>query len=109
MSVSQMKISMDANLMAAGNAVLAKLDYTPSKVVSALWEYVSVEEALPPELANLLCNDQPADTARRYTNPASGGAAIVSSFYERVGIPEPTQCPIDYDELRELAELDESR
>lgn len=104
MSAAQMNIRMDSALKASGNAVIAELGYTPSQVVRALWEFATVQGTLPPALTHLLRRNQAADAANSDTpGRAPEGAAIVSSFYQRVGIEEPVDCAIDYDELRELA------
>ena len=104
MSAVQMNIRMDSALKASGNAVIAKLGYTPSQVVRALWEFATVQGALPPALTHLLRDNRDANTTRDSTpDRASEGAALVSSFYRQVGIEEPADSPIDYDELRQLA------
>lgn len=101
----QMNIRMDSALKASGNAAIAKLGYTPSQVVRALWEFVSVQDALPGSLARIL-QGAPSSNAAHNQNEldrASEGAGIISSFYEQVGIEEPSEGALDYDELRELA------
>lgn len=104
MAAAQMNIRMDAALKASGNAVIAELGYTPSQIVRALWEFVTVQGTLPPALAHLLRAEHAADSAHTGTpDRASEGAALVSSFYQQVGIEEPARGAIDYDELRELS------
>lgn len=104
MPAAQMNIRMDSALKASGNAVIAELGYTPSQVVRALWEFATIQGTLPSALTHLLRDVEDADTASRDTpDRASEGAALVSSFYQQVGIEEPTSGPIDYGELRELA------
>lgn len=104
MSAVQMNIRMDSALKASGNAVIAELGYTPSQVVRALWEFAAVQGTLPPALTRLLSDDRDANAANHDTpDRASEGAALISSFYQQVGIEEPTDSPIDYNELRELA------
>lgn len=104
MPAVQMNIRMDSALKASGNAVIAELGYTPSQVVRALWEFATVQGTLPPALTHLL-RDGENDGTTGHDTPdlASEGAALVSSFYQQVGIEEPTSGPIDYDKLRELA------
>lgn len=104
MSAAQMNIRMDSALKASGNAVIAKLGYTPSQVVRALWEFATVQGTLPPALTHLLRGDQAAGATDGDTpDRMSEGAAIVSTFYQEVGIEEPVDGAVDYDELRELA------
>ena len=104
MAAAQMNIRMDSALKASGNAVIAELGYTPSQVVRALWEFATVQGTLPPALKHLLRDSKDAGTAGCDTpDRVSEGAALLSSFYQQVGIEEPTSSPIDYDELRELA------
>ena len=103
MSAVQMNIRMDSTLKASGNAVIAKLGYTPSQVVRALWEFATVQGTLPPALTRLLRDDRDASATEGTPDRASEGAALVSSFYRQVGIEEPADSPIDYGELRELA------
>ena len=86
------------------NAVIAELGYTPSQVVRALWEFATVQGTLPPALTHLLRGDQAAGATDGDTpDRMSEGAAIVSTFYQEVGIEEPVDGAVDYDELRELA------
>ena len=104
MSAVQMNIRMDSALKASGNAVIAELGYTPSQVVRALWEFATVQGTLPPALTRLLRDDRDANTTDGGApDRASEGAALVSSFYRQVGIEEPADSTIDYDELRQLA------
>lgn len=104
MSAAQMNIRMDSALKASGNAVIAELGYTPSQVVRALWEFVTVQGTLPPALTHLLRGDQTVGAVGNDApDRASGGAAIVSTFYQKVGIEEPVDGAVDYDELRKLA------
>ena len=104
MSAVQMNIRMDSALKASGNAVIAELGYTPSQVVRALWEFATVQGTLPPALTHLLRDDRDANaTDGGAPDRAPEGAALVSSFYRQVGIEEPADGPIDYDELRQLA------
>lgn len=103
MSAAQMNIRMDSALKASGNAVIAELGYTPSQVVRALWEFATVQGTLPPALTHLLRGDQTVGAAgSNAPGRASEGTAIVSSFYQKVGIEEPADGTVDYDELREL-------
>ena len=103
MAAVQMNIRMDSALKEAGNAAIAELGLTPSQVVRALWEYVAVQGNLPPMLGRAFkthTNGENSENDRQHTD---GGAAIVSTFYETIGIDEPLRESIDYDELRELA------
>lgn len=103
MSAVQMNIRMDSALKTSGNAVIAELGYTPSQVVRALWEFATVQGTLPPALTRLLRDDRGVNATDGTPDRASEGTALVSSFYRQVGIEEPADSPIDYDELRELA------
>ena len=102
MAAAQMNIRMDAALKESGNAALARLGYTPSQAVRALWEVITVQGALPPALVRALNSN--GDMPSRPTEMEStSGAGIVSSFYRRLGIDEPSSTPVDYAELREMA------
>ena len=105
MAASQLNIRMDSTLKASGNAVIAELGFTPSQVIRALWEFATVQGTLPPALTHILHGAHGSDVphADDELDRASEGAQIVSSFYERVGIEEPTEGFVDYNELRELA------
>lgn len=104
MSAAQMNIRMDSALKASGNAVIAELGYTPSQVVRALWEFATVQGTLPPALTHLLHGEQAAGPlSEDAPGRESEGAAIISSFYQEVGIEEPVDGAVDYYELRELA------
>lgn len=104
MSTAQMNIRLDSALKASGNAVIAELGYTPSQVVRALWEFATVQGTLPPALMHLLRGNQTAASlSEGEPGRESEGAAIVSSFYQKIGIEEPVNGTVDYDELRELA------
>ena len=103
MSAAQMNIRMDSALKVSGNAVIAELGYTPSQVVRALWEFVTVQGTLPPALTHLLRGERSAGTAdAEAADRASEGSALLSAFYQRVGIEEPQSGAVDYDELREI-------
>lgn len=109
MAASQMNIRMESSLKGAGNAALEQLGFTPSQVVRAVWEYVAVQGSLPSPIMRIL-QGQGADAG---ASPASGedaridGSQIVSAFYQRTGIPEPTQGSVDYEKLRELAAVEQ--
>ena len=78
---------------------------TPSQAVRALWEVITVQGALPPALVRALNSN--GDLPSRQEDPtemeSTSGAEIVSSFYRRLGIDEPSSTPVDYAELREMA------
>ena len=105
MAATQMNIRMDAALKESGNAALARLGYTPSQAVRALWEVITVQGALPPALVRALNSN--GDMPSRQEDPtemeSTSGAEIVSSFYRRLGIDEPSSTPVDYAELPEMA------
>lgn len=105
MAAVQMNIRMDSTLKEAGNAAIAELGLTPSQVVRALWEYVAVQGNLPPMLGRAFKTHANGENSEndRHLSHVDGGAAIVSTFYETIGIDEPLRESIDYDELRELA------
>ena len=105
MAATQMNIRMDAALKESGNAALARLGYTPSQAIRALWEGITLQGALPPALVRALNSN--GDMPSRQEDPtemeSTSGAEIVSSFYRRLGIDEPSSTPVDYAELREMA------
>lgn len=105
MAAAQMNIRMDSSLKSSGNAAIAKLGFTPSQVVRALWEYIVVQGALPGALASSLQAAQSEQAASSDSNAEQPdeGAALVSAFYKMTGIEEPERGGVDYNELRELA------
>lgn len=105
MPAAQMNIRLDSALKASGNAVIAELGYTPSQVVRALWEFATVQGTLPAALTHILqgAKTTAASDIDGESGKAAEGTRIVSSFYERIGIEEPTEGIVDYNELRELA------
>lgn len=104
MSAVQMNVRMDSALKASGNAALAELGFTPSQAVRALWEFITLQGTLPPALMHLLRDSQAGSAADDGTRGnISEGAALISSFYTKIGIDEPMYDIIDYDELRELS------
>lgn len=105
MVAAQMNIRMDASLKSSGNAAIAKLGFTPSQVVRALWEYIVVQGTLPTALASSLqaAKSEQAVSDESNTGQPDEGAALVSTFYQITGIEEPARGGIDYNELRELA------
>lgn len=104
MRAAQMNIRMDADLKQAGNAIIAELGHTPSQVVRAVWTYLVVQHQLPSSIAKLV---EPANTqtasSKSEVEPLPEGSALVSSFYQRIGVDEPTNFSPTYDELRTLA------
>ena len=105
MATAQMNIRMDASLKSSGNAAIAKLGFTPSQVVRALWEYIVVQGALPGALASSLraAESEQAVSSGSDAGHPDEGAALVSTFYQTIGIEEPARGGIDYNELHELA------
>mgnify|MGYP000441189394 CR=1 FL=1 len=105
MAAAQMNIRMDASLKSSGNAAIAKLGFTPSQVVRALWEYIVVQGALPTALASSLraADSEQAASSDSDAARTDEGAALVSTFYQTIGIEEPARGGVNYDELRELA------
>lgn len=105
MAAAQMNIRMDASLKSSGNAAIAKLGFTPSQVVRALWEYIVVQGALPTALASSLrpAGSEQAVSSGSDAGQSDEGAALVSTFYQTIGIEEPSNGVVDYDELRGLA------
>lgn len=105
MAAAQMNIRMDASLKSSGNAAIAKLGFTPSQVVRALWEYIVVQGALPTALASSLrpAGSEQAVSSGSDAGQSDEGAALVSTFYQTIGIEEPSRGGVDYDELRGLA------
>ena len=104
MEAAQMNVRLDRALKQSGDAVIAARGYTPSRVVRALWEYLSVHAELPPALERVLRQENYEEAPAPPDSVASEGARIVAGFYERAGIEQPT-APVDYEELREDAAI----
>lgn len=102
MEATQMNVRIDTSLKRTGDVVLSELGYTPSRVVRALWEYLSVHSCLPSALEHVLAQERvDAEPALSEAGVGERGARIVSSFYERVGVPEPSGAALDLDALRD--------
>lgn len=103
MEMTQMNTRIDLALKRSGDAVIASLGQTPSRVVRALWEYLSVHSAFPHELEQMIRRDEAAlESGRDQEDPRDRGVQIVSSFYDRFGLKGP-EAPLDYQELRDVA------
>lgn len=108
MEAAQMNVRLDRALKQSGDAVIATRGYTPSRVVRALWEYLSVHDELPAALERVLRHEDLGDVPASPDSVADEGERIVAEFYERVGIGQP-EVPVDYERLREDAALDRLR
>lgn len=102
---TQMNTRIDAELKAAGDAVLAHLGYTPSAAVRGLWRFVvdhqddaaTVREVIEPDAASAL-----SDEASR----KAAAIADLRSLYEQtaceLGIPGNAEAELpSWDDLRE--------
>lgn len=103
MSAVQMNVRLDSALKESGNAVLEQLNITPSQVVRAVWEYLTVQETLPEPIMCLIDTRPNASHSARNIEHPAGGSDLISAFYQRVGIREPEEPITGYDTLRELA------
>lgn len=102
MDTTQMNVRMDASLKRAGDAVISELGYTPSRVVRALWEYLSLQARVPRALEHVL-NQGGVDSA--FASPGATthdrGASLVADFYKGIGVSEPPRPAPDYETLRD--------
>ena len=102
MDMTQMNVRMDASFKRAGDAVISELGYTPSRVVRALWEYLSLQARLPRALEHVL--DQGGVDSALASPDASAcdrGAGLIAEFYKGIGVSEPLRSAPDYDVLRD--------
>ena len=100
MSLAQINVRMDPSLKEAGSSVITRLGYTPTQAIRALWEYAAVQGTLPGALVQILRSEK---GSRSSDEGQPDGTALVAPFYERLGIPVPTEGTTSYEELRELA------
>lgn len=96
----QMNVRLDSQLKEAGDAVLARIGMTPSQAVRELWQYLIENGHMPAKKNNDEALSDDIRSKARLPHVSEGGAALVSSFYERFSIQRPsTDEAFDYDEL----------
>ena len=102
---TQMNTRIDATLKEAGDAVLARLGYSPSAAVRGLWQFVvdhqddaaSVREVIEPDAVASL-----SDEAARKASAIAGLRSLYAQTANELGIPGygETDLP-SRDDLRE--------
>lgn len=102
---TQMNTRIDATLKEAGDAVLARLGYTPSAAVRGLWRFVvahqddaaAVREVIEPDAASAL-----SDEAARKASAISGLRSLYAQTADELGIvaAQDTDLP-PWDDLRD--------
>ena len=102
---TQMNTRIDASLKEAGDAVLARLGYSPSAAVRGLWQFVvdhqddaaSVREVIEPDAAGSL-----SDEAARKASVIASLRSLYAQTARELGIPgnDETDLP-SWDDLRE--------
>lgn len=102
---TQMNTRIDASLKEAGDAVLARLGYSPSAAVRGLWQFVvdhqddvlSVREVLEPDTASLL-----SDEAARKASAIADLRSLYVQTARELGISGSSAADLpSWDDLRE--------
>lgn len=102
---TQMNTRIDASLKEAGDAVLARLGYSPSAAVRGLWKFVvdhqddaaSVCEVIEPGAAGAL-----SDEAARKASAIAGLRSLYAQTANELGIPGNGETDLpSWDDLRE--------
>ncbi|WP_273446349.1 hypothetical protein [Thermophilibacter provencensis] len=102
---TQMNTRIDASLKEAGDAVLARLGYSPSAAVRGLWQFVvdhqddaaSVRKVIEPGVASAL-----SDESARKASAITSLRSLYAQTARELGIPgnDGTDIP-SWDDLRE--------
>lgn len=102
---TQMNTRIDAALKEAGDAVLARLGYSPSAAVRGLWQFVvdhqddaaSVRKVIAPDAATAL-----SDEAARKASAITGLRSLYAQTAHELGIPGNGGVDVpSWDDLRE--------
>lgn len=102
---TQMNTRIDATLKEAGDAVLARLGYSPSAAVRGLWQFVvdhqddaaSVRKVIEPGVASAL-----SDESARKASAIAGLRSLYAQTAQELGIPGNDGADIpSWDDLRE--------
>ena len=102
---TQMNTRIDASLKEAGDAVLARLGYSPSAAVRGLWQFVvdhqddaaSVRKVIAPDAATAL-----SDEADRKTSAITSLRSLYTQTARELGISESDNADLpSWDDLRE--------
>ena len=103
--LTQMNTRIDSGLKEAGDAVLARLGYTPSAAVRGLWRFVvdhqddaaAVREVIEPDAASVL-----SDEASRKAAAIAGLRSLYEQTACELGIPGEAEAELpSWDGLRE--------
>lgn len=104
----QLNVRMKPELKAAGDSVLELYGVSPSEVIRALWEKISLGEEAFAQVVKAFAADPAVGSARSLVrNPdAPHFASMVrrrqESFEREVGLDPSTYVPIDAEELDDL-------
>lgn len=102
---TQMNTRIDASLKEAGDAVLARLGYSPSAAVRGLWQFVadhqddaaSVRKVIEPDAASALSGE-----SARKASAITSLRSLYAQTARELGIPENDGADIpSWDDLRE--------
>lgn len=102
---TQMNTRIDASLKEAGDAVLARLGYSPSAAVRGLWQFIvdhqddaaSVRKVIEPDAASAL-----SDEAARKASAITSLRSLYAQTARELGIPGDDGADIPFwDDLRE--------
>ena len=102
---TQMNTRIDASLKEAGDAVLARLGYSPSAAVRGLWQFIvdhqddaaSVRKVIEPDAASAL-----SDEAARKASAITSLRSLYAQTARELGIPGNDGADIpSWDDLRE--------
>lgn len=110
----QMNTRIDRELKREGDSVLEQAGLTPTEAVRCLYELALRYRDRPQELRELLAPSSQEERAAREAElerrlrVAQEGATMCQRFYDEHGItPDPIMANMPYDELRELALMEE--
>lgn len=106
MAITQMNVRIDADLKAAGDAVLARAGLTPTQFVRRAWEFAARNAANPEVVAKGFAgDDDPQELAERARKLALAeeGRRKVQRELLALGIKlDGSTSELSYKELREL-------
>lgn len=94
MATTQMNIRIDETTKANGDAVFAKLGYSPTQVVRTVWEYAAKSRFEPDAVAAMLLeaeraiNASQGEVRERRIQAVEAGLEICPRFLESMGIED---------------------
>ena len=107
-TAAQLNVRMNPEVKAAGDSVLALYGVSPSELIRALWEKISLgEEAFAQVVKALVAT--PAAGTRRTIDSELGASNVASlirqrqaSFEHELGLDPATYIPLSMEELEDL-------